>query len=333
MPIHQDHAPIDGHFVLLCGGVGGAKLALGLYRFLSPEQLTILVNVGDDFVFSGLPVCPDIDTVLYTLSGVENPETGWGRAAESWAAMETMQRLGGPGWFNLGDKDIGQCMARAQMFEAQKPLSEVTATLAHALGVECAVAPVTDDPLRTKVLTDAGLLSFQDYFVRRQCAPKCREIIYEGAGEARLSTAAAAALDRDDLRGIIVANSNPYLSIAPGLAIPEMRERLMKRRAPCVAVSPIVGGSALKGPLAKIMREFGLTPNAVNIANFYRGLIDALLVDQGDAQPLGANDQPFVCPSAASLIMQALDDKIALAREAVRTVMSIAEQRLERAAS
>lgn len=301
-------------FLALCGGVGGAKLALGLSRILSPERLTIVVNTGDDFEHMGLHVSPDIDTVLYTLSGLANAEQGWGLAGETWGFMEALARLGGPTWFRLGDHDLATHAVRTAMLRRGVTLSEVTAELARRLGVGPAVVPMSDDPVRTFVETDIGRLAFQSYFVEHRCAPRVRRIAFEGAAEARPAPAALAALDRADLAGIIVCPSNPWLSVDPMLAIPGWRSVLAARRVPLIAVTPIVAGQAIKGPTAKIMGELGLETSAAAVVRHYGGLLDGFLldaVDEGLAPSLGL---PVL---TADTIMRTLGDRIRVARAVV----------------
>ena len=300
--------------MLLCGGVGGAKLALGLSDILPATALTVIVNTGDDFIHAGLPICPDIDTVLYTLAGLAHAERGWGRQDESYHAMESVRALGGETWFTLGDRDIGQSMVRAQGLAAGQTLSTVTAGLSHALGIGCTVTPMSDDPVHTQVETTQGCLAFQDYFVRHRCAPVCTGIAYAGAGCARPAPAATAALERADLRGIIIANSNPWLSIAPILAIPDLRARLLARAAPCIAVSPIVGGKVLKGPLDTLMQQLDMDVCQRAIADFYGPLIDRLLIDPVDADQGRPGNLPAITCAPRSIIMRNRADKAALAR-------------------
>lgn len=266
----------------LAGGVGGAKLALGLSRILSPDELVIAVNTGDDFRHLGLHVSPDLDTVMYTLAAMANPQTGWGQAGESWSFMDALARLGGPVWFRLGDRDLATHVERTRRLEAGESLSQVTRALCERLGVRHALVPMSDEPVRTIVHTDEGALDFQDYFVRRQCAPRVRSVEYRGADQAGASPALRQALDAKPLAGVVLCPSNPYLSIAPMLALPGVRDAIARARA-VVAVSPIVGGQAVKGPAAKMMRELGIEPSAMEVARFYRGVVRTLIIDSVDA--------------------------------------------------
>jgi LPPG:FO 2-phospho-L-lactate transferase len=250
---------VSGHVIALCGGVGGAKLAFGLTRIVAPEDLTIVVNTGDDFVHMGLHVSPDIDTVAYTLSDLADRERGWGLAGETWNFMDQVKRLGGEAWFNLGDRDLAMHVERTRRLAAGETLSEITRALTAALGIRHAVVPMSDDPVRTFVQTADGELPFQRYFVGEQCRPVATAIRFEGASRAKPSPALQAALARRDVAAVIICPSNPYLSIDPILAVPGVAASLEALGSPVVAVSPIVGGRALKGPAAKLMLELGET--------------------------------------------------------------------------
>lgn len=302
-----------GHYIALCGGVGGAKLAYGLSRVLDGADLTIVVNTGDDFEHLGLHICPDIDTVVYTLAGLANPETGWGRAGETWTFMDTLRALGEADWFLLGDGDLAMHVARTHRLRAGDTLSEVCARLCERLGIAPAIVPMSDQPVRTMVDTDAGVLPFQDYFVGRKCEPAVRAIAFDGADVARPSPGFVAAMAREDLAGIIFCPSNPYLSIDPLLAVPGIRAALEARQVAAVAVSPIVGGAAIKGPTAKIMNELGVKPDVATVAAHYAGLIDGMVVDDADAARLGG--APLAIPAwTTQTVMKSESDRVALAR-------------------
>jgi LPPG:FO 2-phospho-L-lactate transferase len=296
-------------YVALSGGIGGAKLALGLARLLD-ERLTVIVNTGDDFEHLGLAVSPDVDTTLYTLAGVANPETGWGRRDETWSFMQAIAELGGPTWFKLGDRDLATHIERTRRLKAGETLTAVTARLSARLGVTARLLPMCDEPVRTVVESDAGTLAFQDYFVREQCRPAVRRLRYEGADEARTTPQVENALSAATLSGVILCPSNPWLSIDPILAVPGMRAALRARGAPVVAVTPIIGGKAVKGPTTKIMAELGLAPDVAGIAHHYRDLIDLLVVDMADETAADGLRMPT---SLAMTLMQTEDDKIALA--------------------
>lgn len=303
-------------YLALSGGVGGAKLALGLSQVLPAESLLVAVNVGDDFEHLGLTICPDIDTVLYTLAGVVHPQQGWGRNDESSQVLDELRRLGGDSWFMLGDRDIALHLLRRQLLQQGLTLSEVTAQLARRLGIAATVAPITDAPVRTLVETDQGRLAFQDYFVRLRCQPMLRSLEFHGARSAVLSPAVRAALHSEALAGVILCPSNPYLSVAPMLAVTELRERLRTLKVPVVAVSPIVAGEAIKGPTAKIMRELNVEPTAGVIAELYADFVDVVLVDTADAQ-LAATDKRFV---VAPTVMKTTEQKMALARDCLKLI-------------
>lgn len=303
--------------VALCGGVGGAKLAYGLSRVLPPEELCIVVNTGDDFEHFGLHISPDIDTVIYTLADIAHEGQGWGRADEQWTVMQELEHLGGESWFKLGNRDIALHLLRTQMLRAGKTLSEATAQLTARFGLRHAVLPMSNGPVRTFVETDEGDLAFQHYFVRRRCEPKVRALRYAGAEQAQIPIEVARALDDKNLRGVIVCPSNPYLSIAPILAVAGLRERLRDVSAPVLAVSPIVGGRALKGPAAKMMGELGADGGALSIARMYGDFIDALMISAQDAaleSARGANDPNLLI---GDIVMASREARVDLARNCV----------------
>lgn len=283
--------PDKGRVIALCGGVGGAKLAAGLANLLG-ERLTVVVNTGDDFEHLGLTVCPDIDTVLYTLSGLANRELGWGRADESWNFMETLAALGGETWFRLGDRDLALHVERTQALASGVPLTDFIARVAARLGIAGAILPMCDEPVRTMVDTAEGTLPFQRYFVERRCEPVVRRIRFEGAENARKSAAVSKAFQAADLAAVIICPSNPYLSIDPLLTAPGLRDLVTSAKVPVVAVSPIIGGKAVKGPTAKIMNELGLEVTSATIAAHYRGLVDGIVIDSGDADEAGSIGMP-----------------------------------------
>jgi len=267
----------------LAGGVGGARLACGLARALQPAEFAIAVNVGDDFEHLGLHVSPDLDTVMYTLAGLHNPVAGWGRSDETWNFMETLAILGGETWFRLGDRDLAVHVERTRRMAAGETLSQVTESLCRRLGIGALVMPVTDDRLRTMVLTSEGELSFQHYFVRLRCEPRVSGFRFDGAQDARLSAPLATLIGSSRITGVVLCPSNPWLSIAPMRAVAALEEFLAARRVPVVAVSPIVGGAAVKGPAAKIMRELGREPSALEVVRHYGASVDGWLIDRVDA--------------------------------------------------
>jgi LPPG:FO 2-phospho-L-lactate transferase len=314
-------------YVLLCGGVGGAKLALGLSHVLAPDDLSIVVNTGDDFEHLGLTICPDIDTVLYTLGGVANAAQGWGREGESFAVLAEVKRLGGEDWFLLGDRDIALHLRRLALLKAGSTLTQATAELAQALGVRHRILPMSDQPVSTMLDTDEGLLPMQHYFVRRRCAPIVRGVHFAGAAQALPSKEAMAALADPDLAGIIIAPSNPFLSVDPILALPGLRNALRARGVPVVAVSPVIAGQAVKGPAAKMMAELGHDVSALGIARIYGGLADLLLIDEKDAglQALAGPGMPRL--AVAQTLMKTLEDRIGLARACLSAIAGMQGRR------
>ncbi len=268
---------------LLTGGVGGARFARGLVATVDPHDVTLIVNVGDDLEVLGLSVSPDLDSVLYALAGLHDEERGWGRAGETWEALGTVSQLGGEDWFRLGDRDLGLHLVRTQALREGAQLSAVTARLARSLGIEAAILPATDDRLRTWIDTPAGSFAFQEWFVARGHRDEVDGVRFEG--EARPAPGVLAALAAAD--AIVIAPSNPYVSVWPILAVAEIRAAIAGRTVPCVAVSPLVGGRAVKGPADRMLARMagGTTPE--HVAGCYAGLIDALVVDESDpAGPL-----------------------------------------------
>lgn len=319
---------MTGHVIALCGGVGGAKLAVGLSRILAPDDLTLVVNTGDDFVHLGLHVSPDIDTVVYTLAGHADRTRGWGVAGETWSFMDQLTRLGGETWFRLGDRDLAMHVERTRRLAAGESLSQVTAALCAALGVRHAVTPMSDDPVRTMVQTAEGELAFQRYFVAEQCRPVAAGVRFEGAAASRPSPVLQSVLARGDVAAVVICPSNPYLSIDPILALPGLRAQLEALAAPVVAVSPIVGGRALKGPAAKLMRELGARPSVATVVRHYAGLLSGIIVDREDAADAAALDLPALVTDA---VMVADDDRIRLARETLAFAQGIAATTRRRA--
>ncbi len=297
----------------LAGGVGGAKLARGLADVLAPEELTIAVNTGDDFKHLGLHISPDLDSVMYTLAGLNDPVRGWGIQGETWHFMEGLKALGGDTWFRLGDRDMATHVERTRRLRAKESLSAVTRALCAHLGIRHAVTPMSDDPVRTLVHTAEGILSFQDYFVRQRAEPAVTRLEFSGAATARIANVLRSTLDSPTLRAIVICPSNPYLSIAPMLALPDIRSALEHRRVPVIAVSPIIDGQALKGPAAKIMRELGKEPSSLEVARFYAGLVDALVVDHADSALSTAIERLGIRPLVTATVMIDPDDRAALA--------------------
>ncbi|MGI9612585.1 MAG: 2-phospho-L-lactate transferase [Acidimicrobiales bacterium] len=294
--------PLDGPVVVLCGGVGAAKLLTGLQRVVEPQRITAIANVGDDLELHGLHVSPDLDTITYTTAGAVSLERGWGLDGESWQAMEMVTRYGGVDWFSLGDRDLGTHLYRTHRLAEGASLSEVTAEIVAAWDLGFALVPVTDDRLRTMVTTaDEGEITFQEYFVRRQHAVAVSAVRFDGAETSRpaagvLEAIAAAAV-------IIVAPSNPVVSIDPVLAVPGVREAIAARRADVVAVSPIVGGAALKGPADRLLTELGRESSVVGVAEWYRDLTGALVIDDVDEAHVSAIAELGIRPIVTNTIM------------------------------
>jgi LPPG:FO 2-phospho-L-lactate transferase len=304
-------------YVALSGGIGGAKLVLGLDQVLDDGQLHVIANTGDDFEHLGLTICPDIDTLMYTLAGVANPELGWGLAGESWDFMDALAALGGPAWFQLGDRDLATHIRRRAALAAGQTLSEATAELCAALGVRTSIAPMSDQQVRTLLETSAGQLEFQEYFVRRQAQPEVRSIRYQGAAGSHASPRATEWLNTDSLGGIIITPSNPWLSIDPILSVSDIAATITSCSAPVVAVSPIIGGKAIKGPTAKLMRESGIEPTALSIAEHYRVILDGLIIDDQDAAYKDAIEAMGITVEVTNTIMLTLQDKQQLATTAL----------------
>ena len=298
--------------VVLSGGIGGAKLVLGFKQLLGAGELSVVVNTGDDFTHLGLRICPDIDTTLYTLAGLDHRELGWGRQDESWNVMNALTQFGGPDWFRLGDRDLALHLVRTQQLAQGQRLTDVIAELARRLSVDARILPMSDDPVPTVIVTADGEQSFQEYFVRDRCQPVIRAIRYEGAEQTSITPEVAAALCVPDLAAVVLAPSNPYLSIGPLLALPGLRQLLKTVQAPVIAVSPIIGGAAVKGPTAKIMAELGIDCSAAAVAAHYREIVDGFVLDQRDAALAPAIGIPTL---VTNTLMLSLDDRIQLAQQ------------------
>jgi LPPG:FO 2-phospho-L-lactate transferase len=295
----------------LAGGVGGAKLAHGLALVLPPENLTIVVNTADDFDHLGLHICPDLDTVVYTLAGMANRKTGWGRGRETWSFLEATGELGGPTWFRLGDRDLALHVWRSQSLRWGIPLSAVTRDVCRAFGVRPAVLPMTDDDVRTMVQTDQGEMAFQEYFVHRGCKPAVHGFRFFGADAARPAPGVIEAIEAADL--VVICPSNPWVSIDPILAIPGVRQRVASRTA--VAVSPLVGGKAIKGPAAKMAAELGVEATPASLAAHYNGVIGGWVYDAADPDAGGPLARQGVLSLRTDTLMRSDRDRRRLAEE------------------
>jgi len=299
--------------VALAGGVGGAKLAQGLYRTLPPDSLTVLVNTADDFTLHGLRICPDLDTVLYTLAGLANRETGWGITADTFSTLEMLKRYGAAGtWFQLGDRDFATHIQRTQALAAGRPLSAVEAELAAALGVRARLLPMTDAPVATQVQTAAGLLDFQEYFVQRHHSDPVHGLTFAGIAAAAPAPGLAARLAEAD--AVVFCPSNPLVSIGPILAVPGLRDLLAAAPGPRVGVSPIVGGQAIRGPAAEMLATLGHEASAFGVAQLYAGLLDGLVIDEADAALAARIAGLGMQVRVAQTVMQDENDRETLAR-------------------
>lgn len=304
----------------LAGGVGGAKLAHGLAQCLPPQDLTVVVNTGDDFEHFGLSISPDLDTVCYTLAGLANPQTGWGLAGESWTALEQAKALGAPAWFNLGDRDLGTHLERTRRLRAGEALSAITADFCRAWGIGPTVLPMSDQAVRTMVQTAAGgELAFQNYFVELRCEPEVGGFRFAGLEAAEPAPGVLVALAAADL--VVICPSNPWVSIGPILGLPGLRAALAAK--PVLAVSPIVGGQAIKGPAAKMFRELGIEPSPLAVAHYYDGLLAGLVLDRVDAAQQTAVRELGIMPLATDSIMHDLNDRARLAAEVLEFGQSL----------
>ena len=312
--------------VALCGGVGGAKLALGLYRILSPHNLTLIINTGDDFEHLGLFISPDIDTVTYTLSDKNNTETGWGQREETWNFMSALSEINGENWFALGDRDLAIHVERSRRLRSSELLSEITADIANKFGIKARLLPMTNDPAGTIIITSAGRLNFQDYFVRMNCKPVIKQVLYEEASLATPNPDVLTALNQTELRAIIFCPSNPFLSMDPILAVPGIREAIAKSRAPVIGVSPIIGGRAVKGPTSKIMKELSLPSTALAIAQHYDPLLDGYIVDIADRDQ---SNQIHITVTNTKTLMNNLEDRENLAREVLSFADGITAKKVD----
>jgi LPPG:FO 2-phospho-L-lactate transferase len=296
----------------LAGGVGGAKLAHGLAELLPPEDLTVIVNTGDDFEHLGLYICPDLDTVCYTLAGLANFETGWGRANETWNTIANIEKLGGPGWFRLGDQDIATHLERTRRLKEGKSLSQITREFCMAWDVKHTILPMSDSPVRTIVVTEEGEMAFQEYFVHRRCEPKVKGFRFDGVDSAEPAAGTREAVASAD--AVIICPSNPWVSVDPILKI------LGKIDKPVFAVSPIIGGKTVKGPAAKMYGELGIEPSSLAVAEHYRGLLTGFVLDTVDKK---FAEQISIKTLVADTLMQNLADRARLAADVLHFVGSL----------
>ncbi len=315
---HRPSSTVHGpKIVALAGGVGGAKLAHGLAQILPPQDLTVIVNTGDDFEHLGLAISPDLDTVCYTLAGLANFETGWGRADESWNAIANVKKLGGPDWFNLGDRDLGTHLERTRRLRLGQPLSQITRDFCQAWGVGLTVLPMSDGAVRTIVSTDEGDLPFQEYFVHRRCEPKVRGFRFEGIETAEPAPGVVEALQAAD--AIILCPSNPWVSIDPILKVLRLPSTV-HRPPSTIAVSPIIGGQTVKGPAAKMYVELGIQPSALAVARHYQNLLCGFVLDTVDAE---LQEKIPIPTLVTNTLMKDLTDRATLAQAVLHFIRNL----------
>lgn len=303
----------------LAGGVGGAKLAHGLAQILAPEELTVIVNTGDDFEHLGLYICPDLDTVCYTLGGLANPDTGWGRVSETWNTISNIEKLGGPAWFRLGDQDIATHLERTRRLKEGQSLSQITGDFCKAWGVEHTILPMSDSPVRTMVDTDEGELAFQEYFVHRHCEPRVRGFRFEGVDSAEAVVGAREALAAAD--AVVICPSNPWVSVDPILRVLPLNS--LKGQKPVVAVSPIIGGKTVKGPAAKMFTELGIEPSALAVAKHYRNILTGFVLDNADSSMENDVKSLSVKTLVTDTLMNHLADRTRLAMNVLHFIGSL----------
>ena len=308
--------------LVLCGGVGGGKLAYGLSKIMSPEDIVFLVNTGDDFIHFDLNISPDLDTVMYTLAGLNDPKKGWGLRDETWKNLESLKEYGVDTWFKLGDKDLATHIRRTQLLKDGKKLSDVTRSLSQSLGVQHIILPMSEKPIQTIVKTDQGELAFQEYFVKYQCTPKVKEISNVGCETAEVPIYLKELINKNKFSGVIICPSNPYLSVDPILSINEIKTFLLETDIPILAVSPIIANDSIKGPTSKIMREMNIDPSVESIAQHYSGLIDVLVIDHKDTscQPV-TDSMTYVTDS---IYMSNSEEKISLATNCLEQLKKLA---------
>lgn len=310
------------NIVALAGGVGGAKLVDGLAQCLTPDQLSVIVNTGDDFEHFGMKICPDLDTVCYTLAGLASEEKGWGRVNESWRALETIKQLGGPAWFNLGDSDLGLHLERTRRLRNGETLSQITKDFCNSLGIKYPILPMTDQLVATMVNTlEMGCLPFQEYFVKYQCKPHVTDFRFEGIEDCNPASGALILLEKADF--IILCPSNPWVSIDPIIKINKIQNIIIKKRV--IGISPIIGGQAVKGPAAKMYLEMGIKPSAIEVAKHYNGILNSIVIDHIDKNEAEKIRQIKIRPFITNIIMHNQADRARLARE----VLQFCQQMME----
>ena len=311
---HGQPSIVHRRIVALAGGVGGAKLAHGLAQILAPEDLTIIVNTGDDFEHLGMYICPDLDTVCYTLGGLANPETGWGRVNETWNTISNIEKLRGPNWFRLGDQDIATHLERTRRMKEGQSLSQITKDFCTAWGIKHTILPMTDSPVRTMVDTDEGELAFQEYFVHRHCEPRVKGFRFDGVNAAEPVPGARDAIESAE--AIIICPSNPWVSVDPILRV------IQKINKPVIAVSPIIGGKTVKGPAAKMYLELGIEPSALAVAEHYRNILAGFVLDSVDSEIESNVKQLGIRTLVTDTLMNNLTDRTRLAQVVLNFIRS-----------
>ena len=312
---NRPSSTVHRRIVALAGGVGGAKLAHGLAQILGPEELTVIVNTGDDFEHLGLYICPDLDTVCYTLGGLANSETGWGRAGETWNTIANVERLGGPAWFRLGDQDIATHIERTRRLKEGQSLSQITKDFCKAWGIQHTILPMSNSPVRTMVDSDEGELAFQEYFVHRQCAPKVKGFRFDGVEVAEPTVGAKEAIEKAD--AVVICPSNPWVSVDPILQV------IKKINKPIVAVSPIIGGKTVKGPAAKMYSELGIEPSALAVAKHYRNILAGFVLDNVDQSMENDVKELDIKTLVTDTLMNNLTDRTRLAEDVLHFIGSL----------
>ena len=312
---------------VLSGGVGGAKLVLGLSQVLNNDDFMTIVNTGDDFVHLGLKICPDIDTIIYTLAELVDQERGWGLKDESWNFLDKTKLLGGESWFNLGDKDLATHVHRTQRLAKGEDLTSITRNLASSFGVEAKIVPMTNDLVSTVVETREGDLAFQHYFVRDRCLPIVKRFRFEGIKSSVINPSIKEYGEENNKSAVLLAPSNPFVSIDPIIGVPGMTEELVKMKGPKIAISPIINSKAIKGPAAKMMQELGIPSTSIEVANHYKGLIDAIVIDHADAALSEKIEDMGIKVFVTNTVMHSLKEKITLANECLNFIEGYWENR------
>ena len=309
----------SGKIIARSGGIGGAKLGLGLYQICAPEELYFITNTGDDFLYLGFYIAPDVDTLVYTLAGVNNTETGWGRADETWKTHNVLGELGADNWFKLGDKDLALHLHRSKALRNGERLTSITQDIANRFHLKATVLPMSDHMIQTVVDTNKGLLSFQEYFVKQASKPKIKNISFKSKNPEPSAEVTEILMD-PGLKGIVICPSNPYLSIDPILSIEKIRQSIAESKRPRVAVSPIINGQSVKGPTTKIMGELGLETNVLTIAQHYKDYIDGIVIDTSDQDYAGQIESMGIQVKLSEIMMNNDDDKKRVAEDVIHFI-------------